>query len=224
MSKRCKVILWISNILIILSATLIVRNWQQKLIDREINSWAQENGVYFERGYPHWVRKLPNFAKSVYSKFCSEVITLVEIHANDVGEEVDLVGGIGDINYDVRTIDLSPLSKIHTLESLYIVGVEIKNFEALSKIENLTCIILAGSGFQSLESLTSHKNLKELVIHSDSLKDISALKSLKGLKSLSLYTNNNISAAQVNEVCNLLPNCKIEFYGDEVIKKGVEEN
>ena len=95
-------------------------------------------------------------------------------------------------------LDLTDISKLTNLVSLWISAVNLKNVSEISKVEKLDYLYLSSvNGVADLSSLTKNKKLESLALENVDAQDISFLKNCETIKSLELY---NMTVKDINVI------------------------
>ena len=187
--------------MIILNAVFLIRSWQDEQTRKELQAWADENDIYLRYDYPGKIKKLPGFLKEIVTKIVKKEITSLEYGSALVTWRKSRSLENSSILLEENIVlDLTPLSKMKSLDYISISGIRIQNFDALSETSNLERITLGGTYINNLNQLKSHSKLKEIFILGTSLKDISALKNLQNLEVLILM---NTSVTDLSLLENL---------------------
>jgi hypothetical protein len=118
--------------------------------------------------------------------------------------------GFGDD--EVCLIDLSPLKKLHNLQKIDLLFLQIDNIKPLAGLTNLKELGLGYTGISDIEPLRKLKNLETLSLDYNPINDLKPLKNLTQLKSLNIRHCDKITKEQVDDLQKALPNLKI-LYG-----------
>jgi hypothetical protein len=118
--------------------------------------------------------------------------------------------GFGDD--EVCLIDLSPLKKLHNLQKIDLLFLQIDNIQPLAGLTNLKKLGLGYTGISHIEPLRRLKNLETLNLDYNPISDLKPLKNLTKLQSLDIRHCDKITKEQVDDLQKSLPNLKI-LYG-----------
>ncbi len=99
--------------------------------------------------------------------------------------------------------DISSISWLSNLKSLYLENCNIRDVSVLSSLSNLESLALNNNNITNISALASLSNLKWLWLNNNKIKDISALSSLSNLKSLYLENNNITNISALSSLSNL---------------------
>lgn len=151
---------------------------------------------------------------------------------NSIPKWMFVLSKFGILNLEKRfALDLSPIRKINTLETLYIwntpvkdlkplanmtnlrllsfVNAPITNFKPLENLINLKELSISGPALSNLESIRHLVHLKELHLSSRELSNLEYISELKNLEKLVFLECSNISDEQIKNLQKKLPNLKI---------------
>ena len=113
--------------------------------------------------------------------------------------------------------DISPLSGLTNLESLYLSRNSISDISALSGLTNLTELELVGNSISDVSALSELTNLTYLNLFNNSISDVSALSGLTNLRWLYLDTNSISDVSALVSVLSELTNLEVLGLGDNSI-------
>ena len=151
---------------------------------------------------------------------------------NSVPKWMSVLSKLGILNLKERfALDLSPIRKLNTLETLYIwntpvkdikpitnltnlqllsfVNAPVTNFKPLKDMVNLKVLSITGPALSNLESVKNLVHLKELHLCGSYLSNLEPVSKLKNLEKLSLFECSNIGDEQIKNLQRTLPNLKI---------------
>jgi len=110
--------------------------------------------------------------------------------------------------FDNQISDLTPLQSLPLLEELHIGLNQISDITPLQTLTNLSQLNISGNQISDITPLQSLTNLTWLNIRSNQISDVTPLLSLTLLEELHLE-NNPITRSQIDELQQVLPNCRI---------------
>ena len=106
--------------------------------------------------------------------------------------------------------DLTPVSKLKSLEELELSGCCLEDVSALSELEDLRNLGLPANLLTTTRSLSSLKNLERLNLdYNIFLKDLDGLSELKKLTYLSLDETEKLPESEIEKIKASLPDCEI---------------
>lgn len=118
---------------------------------------------------------------------------------------------VGILNLEERfELDLSPIDKLNTLETIYIFDTPVKNIKPLASLANLRVLCLEKTGITNLKPVRNLVNLKELNLRWNPISNLDTIKKLENLQKLYIGGCENITDQQKDDLQKALPGLRIE--------------
>ncbi|MBN1973471.1 MAG: leucine-rich repeat domain-containing protein [Sedimentisphaerales bacterium] len=182
------------------------------LLDKFVN--LRELNIPFN--FP-FIKKIPEWKKFLAKYGVIDIPTL---------QSRQIISGHGSGDEEICLMDLSPLKKLHNLQKIELLLIQLDNVKPLAGLTNLKRLGLEYTGISDIEPLKGLKNLETLNLDYNPITDLKPLKNLTQLKSLYIRHCDKITKEQVEDLQKALPNLKI-LYGpgqfEQVLTTGPPE-
>lgn len=214
----------VRTLLVMLTLFCVWLGWkaQRARTQREVVAWVHEMGgsVYYDYEIdgkngtfvsnpqppgPDWLRELLGV------EFLDEI---VEVRIRKSVADISPLSKLKSLEWLCMTnhqvTDLSPLRKLTNLKRLELYSRQVSDLEPLAELTNLEILALDNTQVSDLSPIAELTKLRELSVRYSKVRDASPLAKLKSVERMHLRYS-HVPREEVEELRKALPNCRIDW-------------
>ena len=154
----------------------------------------------------------PNLAAAIRKEIGESITTrtlfnLIELSAREITDltGMEYASNLRSLNLSGSISDISPLSGLTQLHSLYLGGNNISDISPLSELKNLRRLNLGGNNISDISPLSELKEIWRLDLNDNNISDVSPLAEPTQIRWLYLSNNNISDAAPLVKLASMIP-------------------